>query len=241
MTSLFDLFDLIWSQTMVAYFQNWPSYGGDWGLSWLLFFVIIPFFGIAFSGLSLSIWSNKHHTKYPVDKDAEPEKELPKAPEGLFVFSIKENSSFVKMYLKEFKIYPRSLCDYAPYCAGLTAIIGFSGLFVLGVLVLSSNILFYWLWVGLWKALSATLWVVVIIFTEFMPWLATSLFVGATGAVSYTASSSATTKIAIFIAAFGLTILFWRSQACRATRLWAYSKAKKMCVPLRIVPTKKPN
>jgi len=241
MTFLFDLFDLIWRQTVVAYFQNWPSYGGNWGPSWLLFFVIIPFFGIVLSGFFFALWLANHHRKYPVDKDAEPEKELPKVPEGLFAFSIKENSWFVKMYLKEFKIYPRSLCDYAPYCTGITAVTVLCGLSVLGVLVLFSNVLFYWLWVGLWEALLAMPWIAAAIFTAFVPWLATSLFVGATGAVSYTASSSATTKIAIFIAAFGLTILFWRSQACRATRLWAYSKAKKMCVPLRIVPTKKPN
>ena len=234
-----SLFNLIWSQTVVAYFQNWPYYNNYVVWSWILCFVLIPALLLCLFELLFIAWTSNHHKKYLVNKDTEPEKELPKVPEGLFTFPIKENSRFVKEYLKEFKRYPRSLCDYAPHCAGLTAIAGSSGLFILGVLVLFSNILFYWLWVGLWKTLLATPWMVTVIFPSFALWLATSLFTGVTEAIGYAADSSAVAKIAVFVVIFGLTVLFLKSQAGKATRLWAYSKAKKMCIPLRIIPAKK--
>ena len=240
------LFDLIWKQTIVAYFQNWPYYGGDWTSKWGLFFLSIPFFGMFVSLMFFLIWSDRHHAKYPVNKDSGPEKELPKVPDGLFAFSTKEDSLFVKGYLEEFKRYPRSLCDYVPYCTGWVAIFGFCGLTFFGVLVLSSNLLFYWLWVFLYQVLLAMPWFI----TEVIPSIA-SLVTGFTvfvisDAFKDVVNSSIVTKIGAFLFVLSIVVFFLsivvfllRSRVGRATRLWVYSKAKRMCIPLRIIPAKK--
>lgn len=230
MIELFTAFCLVF----VRFFQNWPSVGNDGAI--IMTFALLSFI-IALSIFVLQrAWINK--IKYHAgDQEKESNNEPPQVPEGLTRWELKEDSLFLRCYLKDLRRYPLSLCDYAPYCILLTAFCFFLGLTALLFLMPASTVV-YWIIYCIYRLVAGLPWFIGAI-PGTVAAVFTQLFAGVAETARLLGEAPLTPKLLMILALVVLFYLLLSSRFAKITFAVVKSKLKRFCIPIHVVKTSK--